>query len=184
MSVSAGNCWAKTSPYQSVATHSTICGRVAQVLASDYLSEGERLLLAEALGIGRDSAISFVGYLASLHDIGKLEYSFQAQSETGREMISSLQPSLEGIFVSGIRHEKTGQNCLKYLWREYGEDRQSASLLSKIVGAHHQGKQGSGMFNSSSVWYEIQKSHEEEMRRLFLPDYQYQRCLPNLLHLQ
>lgn len=161
--------WAKTRPFQSVYTHALVSGRVAQCLINEYVSEGDQNLLSEATGLKSKELSDFVGYLVSLHDIGKLEYSFQAQDDEYKKRVSE-DTALCEIYIPGVRHEKTGQNSLKKLWREQEEDRQSGVLLSKVVGAHHQGKTGSGNYRSSSPWASIQKELEAEMRRVFLSD--------------
>ena len=67
----------------------------------------------------------------------------------------------------GIRHEKTGQSFLRAFWKESGEDRQSCALMSKIIGAHHQGKAGSGNYSASSAWQPICVSLEKKLRQSF-----------------
>lgn len=167
--VNPKKCWAKTDPFQSVYTHALVSGNVARVLVNEYFSTGDRELLSKALGMDPGVLSSFVAYLVSLHDIGKLEYSFQAQNESCRQG-TDLDAELCELFVPGVRHEKTGQNSLKMLWRERAEDRLSGALLSKVIGAHHQGKTGNGNFRASSAWFDIQKELEKEMRSCFLKD--------------
>ena len=79
--------WAKTAPYQSVYTHSIISGKVAQVLVDEYLSPGIVELLSTQLSLDRNSLIRFVRYLVCLHDVGKLDYSFQVRDERLREKL-------------------------------------------------------------------------------------------------
>ncbi|MBE6998380.1 MAG: CRISPR-associated helicase Cas3' [Ruminococcaceae bacterium] len=159
--------WAKTEPFQSVLTHAFVSGSVAQYLLRDLLSEGDRRQLRANLGLSADSLSGFVGYLVSLHDIGKLEYSFQCQDAFYRDMIAG-NSNLQGLFIAGVRHEKTSQSCMSALWKQQGENRASSALLSKIIGAHHQGKTGNGNFKRSSGWFELQSELEGTMRRHFL----------------
>ena len=155
--------WAKTAPYQSVYTHSIISGKVAQVLVNEYLSPGIVELLSTQLSLDRNSLIRFVRYLVCLHDVGKLDYSFQVRDERLREKLLD-QTELQEIFIPGVRHEKTGQMFLHSLWKERCEDRLASALFSKIVGAHHQGKAGSGNFRSGSAWQEYRSSLEAGIR--------------------
>ena len=90
----------------------------------------------------------------------------------------SNDPGLCEMFVPGVRHEKTGQNSLKAIWRDRNEDRKSGALFSKMIGAHHQGKTGVGNYRPSSRWSSVQKELETEMQRAFL-DGQIQR-LPEI----
>lgn len=157
--------WAKTDPFQSVYTHSLICGHVAQQIMQKYLSEGNIRLLCEAWDQTPEDLVALVGYIVSLHDVGKLEYSFQCRDGQHQVLHST---GLSELFVPGIRHEKTGRDCMKTLWREIGEDRRSAALLSKVIGAHHQGKTGNGNFRPTSSWFPVQKELEAQMREAFL----------------
>lgn len=159
--------WAKTSPFQSVLTHAMVSGTVAEVITESFLSSGTREQLAKSLSLDCDGLIGFVGYLASLHDIGKAEYSFQAQDAQASERLEQ-EPTLYEWKVPGIRHEKTGQDFLRALWKEQGENRESGKLLSKVVGAHHQGKNGKGNYRPGSGWQELRVQLEEELRECFL----------------
>lgn len=161
------DCWAKTDPFQSVPTHAKISGRVAQLLLTQWLSPGDRAQLSQALALGEAQLCRFAGYLVSLHDIGKLEYRFQAQdAQTAARLSSELRDP--GLFQPGVRHEKTGQYALKTIWKERGEDRQASELFSKVIGAHHQGKNGNGNFQIRTEWYEMQCALERGMREAFL----------------
>ena len=159
--------WAKTEPFQSVQTHAIISGSIAQILLFDFLSKGDRDRLCGDLDLSEDGLSRFVGYLVSLHDIGKLEYSFQCIDEKCRDWIANCHV-LQSFFISGVRHEKTGQACMRTLWRQKGEDLASANMLSRIIGAHHQGKTGEGNFRKTSAWYGLQCDLEEAMQRCFL----------------
>ena len=96
--------WAKTSPFQSVPTHAKISGMVAMVLVDELLSAGVREQLCDDLSMDRDQLTGFVGYLVSLHDLGKIEYSFQVKDEEIRQAIES-ESTLHEVFMPGIRHE-------------------------------------------------------------------------------
>ena len=158
--------WAKTEPFQSVLTHAMVSGCVAQVLLENWLSAGNIDLLCGGLDLSSVELSRFVGYLVSLHDIGKLEYSFQVQDEEAQKKLSS-DPVFEGNYLSGVRHERTGRHNIKMLWKEAGEDAKAAGLLSKIIGAHHQGKNGEGNYRCSAAWLSLQKELEQKMRAFF-----------------
>ena len=159
--------WAKSSPFQSVYTHALISGTVAEVLVEELLSAGVKNQLVRDLSLDPDRLPGFVGYLASLHDIGKIEYSFQAQDQTMREKLE-LESAFSELYIPGVRHELTGRDFLRFRWKEGGEDRQSCTLFSKIVGAHHQGKNGSGNYRPDSAWQNARLSMEAELRAHFL----------------
>ena len=142
---------------------------VAMVLVDELLSAGVREQLCDDLSMDRDQLTGFVGYLVSLHDLGKIEYSFQVKDEEIRQAIES-ESTLHEVFMPGIRHEKTGQSFLRTFWKECGENRQSCTLMSKIVGAHHQGKTGNGSYNQNSAWQAFRVSLEAELKKKFLGD--------------
>ena len=78
---------------------------VAMVLVDELLSAGVREQLCDDLSMDRDQLTGFVGYLVSLHDLGKIEYSFQVKDEEIRQAIES-ESTLHEVFMPGIRHEK------------------------------------------------------------------------------
>ena len=162
--------WAKTKPFQSVTCHCMVSGHVAQVLLEQFMSEGDRDILSENLGLKGEELLQFVGYLVSLHDIGKLEYSFQHMSRdvVFLDRLSSAFP--HDPTMPSVRHEKTGQKSLFFFWKERGENKAAARLFSKLVGAHHQGKMGSDNFTRHSQWFSYQQECESMMREHFLGD--------------
>ena len=166
MSMELKDFWAKTGPFQSVYTHSMISGKVAQILTREYLSTGVREFLSAQLSLGRNDLISFIGYLVALHDIGKLDYSFQVRYDLLREKLLD-QDELNEIYMPGVRHEKTSQMFLHSFWKAGGEERHSSSLFSLIVGAHHQGKKGNGNFRTVSQWQEYRNTLENRIRAQF-----------------
>ena len=158
--------WAKTRPFQTLATHALVSGHVASVLTRQYLSPGDRRWIAEELRIDLEKLPAFVGYLTSLHDIGKAEYCFQAKDEESAKRLKGTE--YQEAFLPGIRHEKSGRAALKAIWKELGENNRSLTLCAHVVGAHHQGRNGAGHFDRASAWYEIQKAFEKKMREHFL----------------
>lgn len=102
--------WAKTRPFQSVYTHALVSGRVAQCLINEYVSEGDQNLLSEATGLKSKELSDFVGYLVSLHDIGKLEYSFQAQDDEYKKRVSE-DTALCEIYIPGVRLKRPGKTA-------------------------------------------------------------------------
>lgn len=165
--------WAKTSPRQSVVTHGIISGRVAQAIINDYLSSGTRALLERATDTDDQRLLALVGYLVSLHDIGKIEYSFQAKDPKTKELLDQDPENARQILLDRVRHERTGERCTKEIWGQAGVNRRLAGLLSKVIGAHHPGRGNTDGFRKESVWFDRQKSFESQMRQFFL-----QRCSP------
>ena len=77
MHISLSRIWAKTEPYQSVLTHSVLSGIVAQVIVKKMLVPGVQRKLQSALLCSEAQFADWIGYLVSLHDIGKVEGQFQ-----------------------------------------------------------------------------------------------------------
>ena len=161
--------WAKTTPRQSIETHAIVSGHVAQVLFDFYFSEGVRLKLEHLLGFDKVLIRELLGYFVSLHDIGKIEFSFQSKSPSFvKEVpIKELEDCKE-IFDRDVRHEKTSESCLKEIWRAKGEITELTRIMAKAIGAHHPGKTGKNGFNKDSFWFELQKQLESNMRHHFL----------------
>ncbi|MCR4764219.1 MAG: CRISPR-associated helicase Cas3' [Lachnospiraceae bacterium] len=170
--------WAKTLPFQSVQTHAIVSGHVAQILLDRFVSIGDKEILLDETGMDGESLRNFIGYFVSLHDIGKIDYSFQAKYDDS-EFMERLREAVHcDVPVPNVRHEKTGKDCLKTLWRSREENREAVRLFPRIVGAHHQGKTGSGGFASYSESYSYQKELECMMRDHFLGS--ADKALPHL----
>lgn len=159
--------WAKTEPFQSVVTHGLISGNTAQVLFDKYISAGLRRRFCAITGLEEDQARAFIGYIVSLHDIGKIDYSFQIKDPVMQEKLNNCPELPHMLPLSNIRHEKTGMQSIRKIWMSKNENIDSVHLLSAVIGAHHQGKNGQGSV-SRSTWYENQQAFEDLMRRTFL----------------
>ena len=160
--------WAKTEPFQSVITHGTISGYISQVLVRRYLSSGTRRLLCAVLDLDEAGLEGFIGYLVSLHDIGKIEYNFQAKDPGMRTYLDSDPKYVSAFFNRNVRHEKTGQKIIKNYWTAQKEHRRAIDLFSSIIGAHHQGKTGSVALTVSESWNELHVQFEREMKCKFI----------------
>ena len=162
--------WAKTTPYQSVHTHGFICGTVAQMLFDQYLCKGTKELVCKSMNLSEEKARAFIGYLVSIHDIGKIEYNFQAKDPDVRKDLDGQQENMRIIFNNRVRHEKTGKRIAFDIWKDNDENEDSADLFSSIIGAHHQGKVGPAGNTKNNWWRHFQYEYEREMRELFFSD--------------
>ena len=162
--------WAKLEPRQSVVTHGLVSGRIAQFIWDHYISAGMKVLLQTELQLAPDKMRAFLGYLVSLHDIGKIESCFQSKDPETKQLLSKEGLSVFSS-VSNVRHERTGQQILSFLlWNQMREDEEARYLFSAIVGAHHQGKHGGCGKTGKRGWSELQTAFEEKMRLIFLDD--------------
>ena len=95
--------WAKRNPFQSVVTHGIVSGVVAQQVLHLFLPAGSRKQLCRGLNLSTRQLEQFVGYFVSLHDIGKINYYFQAMQEDRKPQMRFAGlaqmdlPGLEGL---------------------------------------------------------------------------------------
>lgn len=162
--------WAKTTPFQSVVTHGIVSGTVAQALTRFYLSECTRRRLQTFLGLDAAGLEAFVGYLVSLHDIGKIECNFQAKDPEMRQRLrEDAEAAVEtAIPIPRVRHERTGQAAASALWEQDGEDYDSIDLFAPVIGSHHPGRNGKGNYRRQSWFASFQKDFAMQMRQRFL----------------
>lgn len=168
INISLSQVWAKTDPYQSILTHSTLSGIVAQVIAKKVLVPGVQQRLLTTLSCTEDQFLDWVGYLISLHDIGKIEGQFQYHWLPMKEKMD--ESGLKPTFIDAIptRHEKTTCRCLKdRIWKDIG-DRSSVRFYAGILEVHHQGKSGAEGERQNRFWNQLQDKMELQMRRRFL----------------
>ena len=169
-SISLKDVWAKTDPFQSIMTHATLSGLAAQVIW-EKLPEGVQEELACLLSITQEQGKAWLGYLVSLHDIGKVEELFQWQWPEMRARMEKAGKKPE-FADTKVRHERTTVAALnERIWKELGAEKSLRSFYAGVLGAHHQGKDGKGgskHTKNSSFWNGLQAELEETMRHLFL----------------
>lgn len=159
--------WAKTEPFQSVVTHGIVSGSVCQYLYKEYLCPGTRKKLAQLLGLPEETTVDFLGYLAALHDIGKIEASFQSAAG---EMAERLKAEGLGETVFGetrFRHEQTGAAVMRRIWRSQGQDKTACHTFSLLLGAHHQRTSGKASLSADTRMAVFHREFEERMRSIF-----------------
>lgn len=160
--------WAKTDPFQSVCTHGITVGIIAQIIFRDILAPGNQEILERYLSLNEKQMLPFIGYWASLHDIGKIDYLFQCKDPEMKARLNA-EGLQDGVLVgNSVRHEKTSTAALKRIWKEAGIQRKARNLFSELIGVHHQGKAGNGRKNQSPQWCAFQAEFEGNMRALFL----------------
>lgn len=170
MEITLESVWAKTDPFQSIVTHSILSGLIAQVIWNQ-MPEGAQEELAQFLSCTQEQVKAWLGYLVSLHDIGKVEELFQWQWPEMRAWIEQAGKKPE-FADTKVRHERTTAEALnERIWKELGAEKSLRSFYAGVLGAHHQGKDGEGgnkHTKNSSFWNGLQAELEETMRHLFL----------------
>lgn len=162
------DCWAKTTPFQSVPTHAKVSGIVAKCVYQRYLSEGDRLLLRKWLHRPDEQVASFIAYLVSLHDIGKIEALFQEKSPEQAECLKKYGMYVDQRNYENVRHERTSNIIMQNIWRAQAQERRAVKTFAEILGAHHQGKHGKEGSPNRDGWRTLQNELEIQMRNLFL----------------
>lgn len=163
------NFWAKRDPFQSVVTHGLVSGFVCKTLFTQYISQGTKKLLSSLLDLSIEQCAEFVAYLASIHDIGKIELGFQSNDPALSSMLSE-----EGCCNFGsqkVRHEKTGVAVISGIWEKQCQDDDAIDIFAAILRGHHQGKGGEGAYTNDSFFRTFQEQYEERMRERFVGEF-------------
>lgn len=157
--------WAKREPFQSVVTHGLVSGFVCKTLFTQYISQGTKKLLSSLLDLSIEQCADLAAYLASIHDIGKIELSFQSKDPAVLDALSK-----EGKDCSdfrNIRHEKVGAAVVARIWKNQGQNRNSVYIFSGLLRGHHQGKGGIGQLSKDAFFQYFHEQFEEKMRNRF-----------------
>lgn len=164
--------WAKKDPFQSVITHGLVVGTIAQIIYRIVLAPGNRNLLEKTLRMDAASIEHFLGYWSSLHDIGKIEYTFQSKDPNTTRFLQ--ESGLEDYVCAEIRHEKTSETIINRIWAEAGIKRRCRKFYAGLLKAHHQGKKGVAHQSSNDQWQALQNQYEVLMRNQFIEEF----CIP------
>lgn len=162
------DCWAKTTPFQSVLTHAKVSGIVAKCIYRRYISEGDRMLLRKWLHRTDEQVASFIAYLVSLHDIGKIEALFQEKSPEQAIRLKNCNMYVDKRNYENVRHERTSNLIMRNMWLAQAQERRAVKTFAEILGAHHQGKCGKEGSPNRDGWRTLQGELEGQMRNLFL----------------
>lgn len=162
--------WAKSGPPfssrpQLLLTHAVVSGVVAQIIYREYLCDGIKKKLRKALHLSDHETECVIGYSASLHDIGKAEFSFQSQAPN---LAKAAGIDMNEIVKPNVRHEKTGRDALNAIWKD--KPLRMRKLFTGVVGAHHQDHAGVSGFWQGNKWSGYQAEIENAMRERFLGD--------------
>lgn len=168
MTIGLRQVWAKTKPFQSIYTHSVLSGVVAQVLVEKMAAPGVQRKLSTALSCTAEEMEKLVGYLVSLHDIGKIEPQFQYRWPPMKEKMNMEGVGPDFCDPIPVRHERTTWRCLRErIWKGV-EDRSTAKFCADVLGVHHQGKCGTEGERQNVFWNRLQEELEYQMRIYFL----------------
>lgn len=165
--------WAKSDPFKPLLVHLVEVGTVAQSLLNDSVFFPILLELCKRTSLPKEQVTALVGYLAAVHDIGKIHPSF-----VGSGAIPEVQKYLEDnqlhYNVDHFRHEKYGAYRLKTIWegKKRFQNKRLIRSLTAVIRYHHQGKRGeTGRMSSENeaVWKVLQEDYEELLFQYFRP---------------
>ena len=169
--------WAKTEPFKPLKMHLLETGIVAQELIVEGCFVPLEKELECYLALSRDKVLSLVGYIASVHDIGKASLGM-AQKASDMPIMQFIQDNHLMVELSdGFRHELYGGDRLEKIWlkRKRFKDFDIRTCLADVIRLHHQGKNGGQGVSDiqkeegEQIWEELQEELEEEMWGIFQP---------------
>ena len=111
---------------------------------------GVQIQLEQLLSCERIQVRAWLGYLVSLHDLGKVEENFQYQWPEMKQRMdeAGLKPA---FFTGKVRHEKTTAASLRnHIWPNTTEAKRLVRFYAGILEAHHQGKVGEAVLECAS----------------------------------
>lgn len=171
--------WAKSSPFESLLSHMQRVGECAEsLLRHSAFGKTVTTQLAENVNLSSEEIITWMAYLAAMHDIGKCNPLFQAKepkSFAHRELMGLIHGELPLDQVKTFRHEKYTLVVLLRQWKCHIE--KNSRLWRGIATAlslHHQGRHGSvsehiPLSCMPEQWIALQDGLEVAMRSRFAP---------------
>lgn len=174
--------WAKSKPYHPLERHMVDTGCMAQALLTDSCFAVLLPRLAKAFSVTEEKILQCVGFLYSLHDIGKCHPLFQQQCKD-LEIVITLgsQEKLQEGDQSVYRHEALSARAVQELLRADGNHRSVARLWAEVIGLHHQRNYTAPVPidpHLREFWEELLKDLQIRMRETFQVD----QCQMNIDH--
>ena len=116
------NIWAKSNPYKPLWMHLLEAGIVAQSLLEWGSFKPLAKELQRYLPLTEEQVYHWVGYMASVHDIGKAFPAFQQQGAETKIAALLKENGLLCPNPDGFRHEVYGEEKLYRIWKERVQD--------------------------------------------------------------
>ncbi len=148
-------------------------GICAQVFISAPSSASTLAFLKESFGYSAEQVNCIIGYICSLHDIGKAHPLFQREAE--KWYTKWKEAGFGKLFQNEIktepfRHEYYSGKILKRIWEDSGIDEDTSTLFASIIELHHQKHRPNRIKDpkKKEEWGIIQKQLEGRMSDYFL----------------
>ena len=138
--------WAKTDRadqqrWHALPYHHIEVGAVAHVLWTDVIPLARKMEWAERLGVDIDLAGRWLGFIAAIHDLGKVSIVFQSLVAEQCERIACATGGAVQIptkVESKLRHGLVSASVLpEILSRRYGVSTLAARRYAIVTGGHH-----------------------------------------------
>lgn len=135
--------WGKARPgiEQAAPAHPLIChmldvGMVARRMLEYAVPRSTRRHLAEKLHMSDQDASAWIGFLVSLHDLGKASPAFQAKAPSMRPALEAVALDLDSPGSSRF-HGEIGVQWIAQALEHAGLDRVAGWKYGRAVAAHH-----------------------------------------------
>ena len=163
--------WAKKNPDKSILVHLIETGCIAQCLLQHSVLYPVANELLKCSTLTREELISLVGYVVSLHDIGKIHPLFLAKDEETKIELENYGILFSDLYAS-FRHEKYSAFLAEDFWRKRGFSLDFYDCVKNVLRYHHQGKSGLGeeiVGLYKEDWKEWQIKYENILFEQFRP---------------
>ena len=129
--------WGKTDPFHPLLYHMVDVGHIGQELINSTLFNPIKSQLIENLNVSDSELNSWLGYLLSLHDIGKIHPAFQMKAPDYVESLKEIGLNFPNNPSQKYNHALFGGNWIKNHLKTLGWGRKMYVLISGIIIGHH-----------------------------------------------
>ena len=161
--------WAKSSPYKQLLAHMIDTGCCAWQYLSAPSSKNILSFFNQQWEYSTDQTLSFIAYLASLHDIGKAMPQFQQQDQLqyARLLRLGLSDYFDTDHYSPIQHEHLSARIASRIWKQRNIPRILTASYSCVLSLHHQRLEKNHRITPSPSWQKMQNDLETFSRTIF-----------------
>ena len=130
--------------------------------------EKTRRLLADALGLSEEEALSFAAFAVGIHDLGKASADFQRKWPDGACRLQAAGLSYDENALLDVPHGPVGAQLARLLLPGLGFPRRVTKKLGDLLGAHHGFLAGPEEIRQAKRTLQAEIGPWEEARRALL----------------